>query len=99
MVRKGPRARMQIYFDIMKVIQEELTKGEEIKPTRIQFQSNLSYDNLLSYLSELEKLKMISTNPISVTEKGRSFVQDYDKITNYLSDVGMSVSSIKDVQI
>jgi predicted transcriptional regulator len=91
--RRSARARMQIYFDILQAIKEELTSGE-VKPTRIQFKSNLSYNNLLQFLRELEKIKMISRNPILLTEKGKSFVQDFGKITYYLDYYGLEVSKV-----
>jgi len=91
--RRSARARMQIYFDILQAIKEELTDGE-VKPTRIQFKSNLSYNNLLRHLKELEKIKMISRNPILLTEKGTSFVKDFGKITYYLDYYGLDVSKM-----
>ena len=91
--RRSARARMQIYFDILQAIKEELTDGE-VKPTRIQFKSNLSYNNLLQHLKELEKIKMISRNPILLTEKGKSFIQDFGKITYYLDYYGLDVSKM-----
>lgn len=91
--RRSARARMQIYFDILQAIKEELEDGE-VKPTRIQFKSNLSYNNLLQHLRELEKIKMISRNPILLTEKGTSFVKDFGKITYYLDYYGLDVSKM-----
>lgn len=91
--RRSARARMQIYFDVLQAIKEELANGE-VKPTRIQFKSNLSYDNLLQCLRELEKIKMISRNPILLTEKGKSFVQDFGKITYYLDYYGLEISKL-----
>ncbi len=91
--RRSARARMQIYFDILQAIKEELTDGE-VKPTRIQFKSNLSYNNLLQHLRELEKIKMISRNPILLTEKGKSFVEDFGKITYYLDYYGLDISKM-----
>jgi len=85
--RMTARPRMQIYFDIIQAIKEELTYGE-VKPTRIQFKSKLSYDSLLQYFGQLEKMKMISRKPISLTEKGKSFLQDYTKMTYYLNYAG-----------
>jgi predicted transcriptional regulator len=98
MVRKVPRSKMEIYFDIIVAIKEEQTNGE-VKPTRIQFQSNLSYDNLLSHMDELEKIKMINKNPIAVTEKGKAFIQDYDKIRKYMNELGLEVIRVKDRQL
>ena len=91
--RRSARARMQIYFDILQAIEEEMSNGE-VKPTRIQFKSNLSYNNLLQCLRELEKIKMISRSPILLTEKGKSFVQDFGKITYYLDYYGLDISKM-----
>jgi len=91
--RRSARARMQIYFDILQAIKEEMSNGE-VKPTRIQFKSNLSYNNLLQCLRELEKIKMISRSPILLTEKGKSFVQDFGKITYYLDYYGLDISKM-----
>jgi|GEM_PF-1289188 len=91
--RRSARARMQIYFDILQAIKEELPNGD-VKPTRIQFKSNLSYNNLLQFLRELEKIKMISRSPILLTEKGKSFVQDFGKITYYLDYYGLEISKV-----
>jgi len=91
--RRSARARMQIYFDILQAIEEELPNGD-VKPTRIQFKSNLSYNNLLQFLRELEKIKMIYRNPILLTEKGKSFVQDFGKITYYLDYYGLEISEV-----
>jgi len=91
--RRSARARMQIYFDILQAIKEEMPNGE-VKPTRIQFKSNLSYDNLLQCLRELEKIKMISRSPILLTEKGKSFVRDFGKITYYLDYYGIDISKM-----
>ena len=98
MKRSPARARIQIYFDVIQAIQEELTNGT-VKPTRIQFKSKLSYDSLLQYLQELKKLKMISNNPIVLTEKGKSFIQDFIKITSYLDNSNYNKMSRLEKQI
>ena len=75
---------MEIYNDILSAIERELTNGEA-KPTRIQPLSNLAYDKLVRYLSELESKEMIVQNPLNITEKGYDFLQDYDRIRDFIS--------------
>jgi predicted transcriptional regulator len=75
---------MEIYNAILSAIKVELTNGEA-KPTRVQSLSNLAYDKLVRYLGELESKEMIVQNPISITEKGYDFLQDYDRIRDFIT--------------
>jgi predicted transcriptional regulator len=79
---------MEIYNDILSAINLELTNGEA-KPTRVQTLSNLAYDKLVRYLNELEGKKMIMQDPLQITEKGRDFLQDYDRIKSFVLDMGV----------
>jgi predicted transcriptional regulator len=79
---------MEIYNDILSAINLELTNGEA-KPTRVQTLSNLAYDKLVRYLNELEDKKMIMQDPLQITEKGRDFLQDYDRIKSFVLDMGV----------
>ena len=74
---------MEIYNDILSAIKVELTNGEA-KPTRVQSLSNLAYDKLVRYLGELESRNMIVQNPLEITEKGYDFLQDYDRIRDFI---------------
>ncbi len=85
---KPKRNKLEIYNDILSAIKEELTDGEA-RPTRIQSLSNLAYDKLIRYLDELESKKMIMQNPLRITEKGYDFLQDYDRIRDFLSAMNM----------
>jgi predicted transcriptional regulator len=79
---------MEIYNDILSAIKKELTSGEA-KPTRVQTLSNLAYDKLIRYLNELESKSMIAQNPLRLTEKGHDFLQDYDRITDFVAAMGV----------
>jgi predicted transcriptional regulator len=85
---KPKRNKMEIYNDILSAIKLESINGE-VKPTRVQSLSNLAYDKLTRYLSELEGRKMISLNPLGMTEKGRDFLQDYNRIKDFLQEMGV----------
>jgi predicted transcriptional regulator len=64
------------------------------KPTRVQLRSNLAYDKLGRYLDELENKKMILQSPLLITEKGRDFLQDYDRISNFILEMGIKYLDI-----
>ncbi len=87
---------MEIYNDILSAINNlELTNGEA-KPTRVQSLSNLAYDKLVRYLNELEGKKMIMQDPLQITEKGRDFLQDYDRIKGFVLDMGLKYLDISE---
>jgi predicted transcriptional regulator len=79
---------MEIYNDILSAIEVELTNGEA-KPTRVQSLSNLAYDKLARYLDELEGKNMIMKNPLAITDKGKDFLQDYNRIKDFVSEMGV----------
>lgn len=84
---KPKRNKMEIYNDILSAIKVELTNGEA-RPTRVQTLSNLAYDKLVRYLDELEAKNMILQNPLRITEKGQDFLQDYDRIREFVIAMG-----------
>ena len=75
---------MEIYNDILNAVANELTDGQA-KPTRVQLYSNLSYDKLIRYLTELENKNLIIKDLLNITGKGRDFLQDYDRIAEFCS--------------
>jgi predicted transcriptional regulator len=77
---------LEIYNDILNAIQKESQEGE-VKPTRIQYYSNLSYDKMSRYLEELVNKKMITVSPIQLTDKGQKFLKDYENIKEFLSNM------------
>jgi predicted transcriptional regulator len=85
-----------MYNDILKAIMDEITNNDDrvAKPTRVQLRSNLAYDKLARYLDELENKKMIIQSPLLITEKGRDFLQDYDRISNFVLEMGIKYLDI-----
>jgi len=75
---------------------DEITNDEDsvAKPTRVQLRSNLAYDKLARYLDELENKKMIIQSPLLITKKGRDFLQDYDRISNFIHEMGIKYLDI-----
>ena len=89
---------MEIYNDILCAIKVELTNGDA-RPTRVQTLSNLAYDKLVRYLNELEGKKMIAQNPLRITEKGYDFLQDYDRIKDFVNAMGVKYFDIPEWEI
>lgn len=92
---KPKRNKMEIYNDILSAIRAELPNGGA-KPTRIQSLSNLAYDKLARYLKEMEGRKMIVQNPLQITEKGHDFLQDYDRIKDFVAAMGIKYFDVSD---
>jgi predicted transcriptional regulator len=87
---------LELYNDILKAIVDDIDNdnGSMAKPTRVQLRSNLAYDKLARYLNELENKKMILQSPLLITEKGRDFLQDYDRISNFILELGIKYLDI-----
>jgi predicted transcriptional regulator len=81
---------LELYNDILKAIGGETINDNSVAiPTRVQLRCNLAYDKLTRYLDELENRKMILQSPLLITEKGRDFLQDYDRISNFVQEMGI----------
>ena len=80
------RNNIQIYGDILDAINQESPSGK-IRTTRIQTISNLSSNKLKSTLAELEKKGLVSSNPISIKEKGRKYIDDYNKMKSIINEI------------
>ena len=77
---------MEIFNDILNGINDEISSGDA-KPTRVAHRANMSYDKLTRYLEELKTKQMITNSPLSITKKGRKFLQDYDKIHDFVTQM------------
>jgi predicted transcriptional regulator len=85
-MQREKRNKLELYNDILFAIQEEGTKGD-VKPTRVQHLCNTSYDKMSKYLDELYIKKMIEKSPLSLTDKGKKFLQDYSKIKDFIKEM------------
>jgi predicted transcriptional regulator len=88
--RRERRNKLEIYYDVLNSILQEGKNVEIVRPTRIQFMSSLSYDNLMRHLDELREKKLIlNSKVLGLTEKGQSFVKDYEKIRKFSDRMGL----------
>lgn len=82
------RARNDIIFDILSIIQERRGK---IKPTHLMYKANLSHVQMKKYLEELEKNSLTKKNEgmIEITQKGRDFFLKYQQMREFEKTFGL----------
>lgn len=86
--KRDKRNRMQIWYDVLYAIKQESMNGV-VKPTRVQFMSNLSYDKLIVYLNDLKSKKLIIESPLALTDRGNQFLHDYGIINEQVMKLGL----------
>ena len=92
------RNKLEIYYSILTAIKSEATYGD-VRPTRIQFLSNMSYDKINKYFDELEDSKMIIKKPLALTDKGKEFLVDYEKIHDFMVKIGLKYVNVMEVRL
>ncbi len=86
------RDKLQIIYDILKSIQN---KGDRIKPTHLLYKSNLSYNKMKDYVKDLKKRGLLTEEEdrgkrfYRLTDQGRKFIVDYDKIKEFSDSFGL----------
>ncbi|MDH5635014.1 MAG: winged helix-turn-helix domain-containing protein [Candidatus Bathyarchaeota archaeon] len=81
---------MKIYGDVLSVIKTETRKGQIIL-THIQLRTNVPFDRLKTYLSELEELGLIQDgSSLKLTEKGQQYVIEYEKVLDFMKRMGLT---------
>ena len=85
------RSKLQIYFDILQLLCEELKESGKVSPTRVAHKANLPYDRFRNCLDHLIQLGMVSRvgKKLVVTEKGLEYIQGYEKMINFLKRMGL----------
>jgi predicted transcriptional regulator len=90
MARK--RSRLDIIDDMLASIQQ---KGGEIKPTHLMYKSNLSHNQMSSYLEELvekqfvQKIKKNNFDYIALTDKGHQFLYKLKEMREFENTFGL----------
>jgi predicted transcriptional regulator len=84
------RSRIQIYFDILWILCEELKNG---KPslTRVAHMANLPYDRFQKCLNKLIQLDIVheQNGKFFVTKKGFECINEYERINDFLRRMGL----------
>jgi predicted transcriptional regulator len=93
MKRFARRDRIKIYADILSVLSTAETEAEggDLAITHVQLRTNVPFDRLKKYLSELADLGLVqnSTFP-KLTEKGKQFLVEYEKVREFMKRMGLA---------
>lgn len=86
------RNRLEVIKDILEVIRN---KNGRIKPTHILYKSNLSYQMMGEYLTELiqkgfvQEKKTDKGKTYLITEKGLNYLNQYKTIAEFTTSFGL----------
>jgi len=85
------RGKLQIYFDVLKLVCEELESNDRLCLTRIAHAVNLPYDRFQKSLESLVQLGMISRDggKLGLTDKGFEYIYGYKKMTDFYRCMGL----------
>jgi len=92
--RKNNRGKIQIMGDVLALA----TSG--IKKTHIMYKANLSYEQVLLYLSELVGRRLLSQDATRdgivyrITDKGREFLLCYTRLVEFLEEPQLELSAL-----
>ena len=54
-MRQEKRHKLQLFYDIICAVEDDMVNSECARPTHVQHYSRLSYDKMLNYVYEMEK--------------------------------------------
>ena len=86
------RSRLEVIYDILRVIRD---RNGRIKPTHILYRSNLSYQMMSDYLTELKEKEFIveinqkKGKTYAITEKGLKYLQQYALVVDFTDSFGL----------
>jgi predicted transcriptional regulator len=86
------RTRVEVLYDILRVIQE---KGGKIKPTHLMYKANLSHNSMAKHIQDLTKNAMIKKVDkdgkifYEIAQKGRDFSNKYNQIKEFEKTFGL----------
>lgn len=84
-----PRYRPKIFYDILCSIISQESNGF-VRITRVQNEVNLPSDRLRAHLEDMKTLELVEYGDrLASTEKGRTFVSEYEKVADVLKKFGL----------
>ena len=92
------RHKLQLYYEILLAIEGDTSENVgylAAKPTHVQQSTRLSYDKMINHFDELENKGLIvyrrniHEGLISITQKGKTFVQQYNKLVTLIESAGL----------
>ena len=90
-MKQEKRHKLQLHYEILCAIEEDMMQNDKVRPTRIEHSSRLSYDKMMNHFDELEGKRMVYRDRglISITSKGTEFTKKYSELVNLIEGVGL----------
>jgi predicted transcriptional regulator len=89
MKRFARRDKLKIYCDMLCAIQDERNEDQMVL-THVQKKANIPFDRLKTYLRELADLGLVQEDPLKLTEKGKQYVVEYQKVQDFMKRMGLA---------
>ncbi|HXV46770.1 MAG TPA: winged helix-turn-helix domain-containing protein [Nitrososphaera sp.] len=90
-MRQEKRHKLQLFYEILRAIEEDATRNEVARPTHVQHFTRLSYDKMMNHFDELEEKGMIHrvSGLVAITAKGKMFIEQYDQLISLIESAGL----------
>jgi len=90
-MRRLPRRdKLKIYGDLLSILYGE-AKAEKVVLTRVQLKTNVPFDRLKVYLTELKELGLVVDEPsLKLTEKGKQYIKEYQTVLDFMKRMGLT---------
>jgi predicted transcriptional regulator len=90
-MRKLPRRdKLKIYGDLLFILYSE-SKKEKVVLTRVQLKTNVPFDRLKTYITELKELGLIlDETSLKLTDKGKQYLREYETVLDFMKRMGLA---------
>ena len=84
------RDKLKIYGDLLFILYTE-SKKEMVVLTHVQLKTNVPFDRLKTYITELKELGLVQDEPsLKLTEKGKQYLREYETVLDFMKRMGLT---------
>ena len=84
------RDKLKIYGDLLFILYTE-SKKEKVVLTHVQLKTNVPFDRLKTYITELKELGLVQDEPsLKLTEKGKQYLREYETVLDFMKRMGLT---------
>jgi len=84
------RDKLKIYGDLLFILYTE-SKKEKVVLTHVQLKTNVPFDRLKAYITELKELGLVQDEPaLKLTEKGKQYLREYETVLDFMKRMGLT---------
>ena len=89
-MKKLPRRdKLKIYGDLLSILYSE-SKKEKVVLTHVQLKTNVPFDRLKTYITDLKDLGLIQDEvSLNLTNKGKRYLEEYETVLDFMKRMGL----------